>query len=272
MIVSPSDITDERAIVRHALLEWNAVNASQRGLVVLPMSWETHTAPEMGAEPQAIINKRILRDADLLVALFWTRLGTPTSRYPSGSVEEIEEHLAAKRPAMLYFSDRPIRLTSVDQVQHERLLQFRESLKNRGLIETYDDLEQFRESFSRHLQLTLNSGLFRGLLEGVSAGAGATSKSAPSLRSEAQQLLVAASRDSGGGIIRSEFAGGVAIQTNGRVFNEPDNPRSVALWTHALEELEQQGLIRATGFDRGYFEVTQRGYEAADALQDPHSA
>jgi hypothetical protein len=33
----------------------------------------------MGDEPQKIINKRILKDADLLVGIFWTRLGTPTT-------------------------------------------------------------------------------------------------------------------------------------------------------------------------------------------------
>ena len=64
-------------------------------------------APEMGDEPQTIINKRILEDADFLVGIFWTRLGTPTASYASGAVEEIEEHLAAGKPAMLYFSAAP---------------------------------------------------------------------------------------------------------------------------------------------------------------------
>jgi hypothetical protein len=269
MIVSPSDVIEERAIVRHILLEWNAVHASPRGLVVLPMSWDTHTAPEMGAEPQEIINKQILRDADLLVAIFWTRLGTPTSRYPSGSVEEIEEHLAAGRPAMLYFSDRPIRPNSVETTQREQLLRFRESLTRRGLLETYDDLASFREKFSRHLQITLNSEDFRGLLERMIADHAPVVSRTPSLTPEAEQLLREVSHDSSGGIFRIEFAGGVAIQTNGKVLNEPDNPRSVALWTHVLEDLLQQELIRRTRYDGNHFELTLKGFEVADELNAP---
>ena len=59
-----------------------------------PVGWETHSVPELGDRPQAIINRQILRESDLLIAVFWTRIGTATGAHPSGTVEEIEEHLA----------------------------------------------------------------------------------------------------------------------------------------------------------------------------------
>lgn len=71
----------------------------------------------MGDRPQAIINKQLLEQSDLLVAVFWTRLGSPTGATNSGTVEEIEEHLAAKKPTMLYFSSAPVRPDSVDNEQ-----------------------------------------------------------------------------------------------------------------------------------------------------------
>ena len=103
MLASPSDVASERAIVREVLSEWNAAHAERRGLVVLPLGWEVDVAPEMGDAPQNIIDKRILTEADLVIGIFWTRIGTPTSHYASGAVEEIEEHVAAGKHAMLYF-------------------------------------------------------------------------------------------------------------------------------------------------------------------------
>ena len=46
----------------------------------------------MGERAQAIINRQIVKDSDLVVAIFWTRIGTPTGVAQSGMIEEIEEH------------------------------------------------------------------------------------------------------------------------------------------------------------------------------------
>src|SRR5215213_9400835 len=121
MIASPGDVQLERDAVRDVLHEWNSVHGAQRRLLLLPVGWETDVAPEMGDAPQNIINKRILRDADLLIGIFWTRLGTPTASHASGAVEEIEEHVAAGKPAMLYFSTAPAPLDAVDPDQYRAL-------------------------------------------------------------------------------------------------------------------------------------------------------
>jgi len=42
----------------------------------------------MGDRPQAIINKQLVDDADILVAVFWTKLGTATGAAMSGSVAQ----------------------------------------------------------------------------------------------------------------------------------------------------------------------------------------
>src|SRR3990170_3892303 len=93
MIASPSDVVSERNIVREVLYEWNTVNADTRKIVLLPVGWETDTSPTMGERPQSIINKQVLRNCDLLVGVFWTRIGTSTGEHVSGTVEEIEEHI-----------------------------------------------------------------------------------------------------------------------------------------------------------------------------------
>jgi len=67
----------------------------------------SHTLPpEMSGRPQGIINQRLLKECDLLIAAFWTRIGSPAGVAASGTVEEIEEHLAAGKEAMIYFLKR----------------------------------------------------------------------------------------------------------------------------------------------------------------------
>lgn len=258
MIASPGDVQAERDIVREVVHEWNAVNAVRRGIVLLPVGWETDLAPEMGDAPQTIIDKRILKDADLLVGIFWTRIGTPTANYASGAVEEIEEHLAAKKPAMLYFSTAPAALDSVDPDQYKGLKTFRESCKSRGVYDTYSNIGDFRHKLSTGIQMTLNSELFGG--DGT-----APPVVSGDLSADAAKLLKAATAD--GVIMFERFGAGVEVSANGQTFNEDSQPRTVAKWESIVEELEKAGYVKATSDNREVFDVTQAGYAASDAIK-----
>ena len=258
MIASPGDVQAERDIVREVVHEWNAVNAVRRGIVLLPVGWETDLAPEMGDAPQTIIDKRILKDADLVIGIFWTRIGTPTANYASGAVEEIEEHLAAKKPAMLYFSMAPAALDSVDPDQYKGLKSFRDSCKSRGVYETYNNIGDFRHKLSTGIQITLNSELFGGIGSAPRIVSG-------DLSQDAAKLLKAATAE--GVIMFERFGGGVEVSANGQTFNEDSQPRTVAKWESVVEELEKAGLLKATSESREVFEVTQAGYTAADGIK-----
>ncbi|MCL1628273.1 DUF4062 domain-containing protein [Roseibaca sp. V10] len=89
MIASPSDVAKERMLIRETIHEWNDINAKAAKSVFLPVGWETHSAPDLGGRPQDIINKNVLKHCDFLIGVFWTRLGTPTGEFESGTVEEI---------------------------------------------------------------------------------------------------------------------------------------------------------------------------------------
>ena len=118
MIASPNDVSEERQLVRDAIYEWNAIHSKQFGVMLNPVGWETHVAPEMGGRPQEIINKRILEDSDILLGIFWTRLGTETGEYVSGTVEEISRHIASQKLTSIYICDRPIPPSKItDQYQ-----------------------------------------------------------------------------------------------------------------------------------------------------------
>jgi hypothetical protein len=154
-IASPSDVPEERDAVTAAIHQWNALNATQRSAVLLPIRWETHAAPELGDRPQGIINKRILRDCDLLIAVFGCRIGTPTGRAESGTVEEIEEADKGGKVVLLYFSNKPVPPASIDPAQLANLVDFRGKYARRGLVWEFGDPHGLSDLVSRHLTLTM---------------------------------------------------------------------------------------------------------------------
>jgi hypothetical protein len=271
MIASPGDVELERSIVREVVADWNAANAPAAGKILQPVGWETHSAPEMGDRPQSIINKQVLEKSDLLVAIFWTRLGTPTGVAPSGTVEEIEEHIKAGKPAMIYFSNAPVRLDSVDEEQYKALRDFRNECQRRGLIETYETQTDFRNKFARHLATTVNTHPYFAGSEKTAVGLDfseliARKPTRQSLTKEAQELLLEASHDPSGQIVYLHYIGGLMLQTNNRQFVEGNNPRSRALWEGALDELRNAGLVKMLGHKGEIFQLTRSGYELAELL------
>jgi hypothetical protein len=275
MIASPSDVAPERQIARDVIAEWTAVHSADKGAVILPVSWETHSAPEMGDRPQAIINERLLKNCDLLIAIFWTRIGTPTGEEVSGTVEEIEKHIAAGKETMIYFSQAPVRPDSVDPAQYEELKAFKARCQARGLCETYESLQEFREKLSRQLAVTMirltsnqdNVAVDVDLNISTSPPASAPAETL-ALTAAAKKLLKTAAQDKSGTILNVKVFGGAVMQSNGQKLNVQGDARDTARWQSALDELESEGLITAQGYKREIFRLTHAGYEQADRIVD----
>jgi len=125
LIASPGDVSEERDIVARTIQEWNDLRSFERKTVLLPLRWETHSTPELGSRPQAIINRQVVDHCDMLVGVFWTRLGSPTGEAPSGTLEEIDRVGKAGKPVMLYFSRVKADLDAIDLEQFKRLKEFK---------------------------------------------------------------------------------------------------------------------------------------------------
>ncbi len=275
MIASPSDVASERAIVREAIYEWNAVHSERENIVLLPVGWESHSSPEMGGRPQEIINRQTLDKCDLLVGIFGTRIGTDTGEYPSGTIEEIELHIDSGKPAMLYFSKRLGDSDAFDSNQYAKLEELKKDYEKRGLYEIYDGDANFREKFSRQLQIKVNQHKifqFRG--EGINPGLerAESESNIPQLSDEAKVLLKEASQDSYGYIVH-QISNGTVIQRGENRFNDtniiPDqNPRVLARWRAALKELKEADLLEDVKNQGEYFRITHRGYQVADMIEE----
>lgn len=277
MIASPGDVLEERNLIRDILHEWNDVHSIQRNCVLMPVGWETHSAPDLGGPPQALINKNVLEQCDLLIGVFWTRIGTPTGVAESGTVEEIRKHIGAGKPAMVYFSSVPVAPASLEPSQYEALKDFKKWCKNEGLIQHYENLPEFSEKFRKQLQLMIRDNDYLAELLSESSQALMSERSSEDLNAiwmrtlsenklsaEAQELLKAACEGKGGTILSLRFINGQTIQANGRNFVDSGDRRSVARWEAALKQLLDHELVVARGYKNEVFEVTDKGYRLVD--------
>lgn len=151
LLISPSDVAEERDALTKAVGEWNAQIGRGLGTRVELVRWESHAVPDMSAPPQAIINEQLLDGCDLAIAVFWSRIGTPTQEFASGSVEEISRLIERGIRVLVYFSERPVSPTKLDLKQMERLAEVRARFQQQGLLATYSDTAQLCSQVNLHL-------------------------------------------------------------------------------------------------------------------------
>lgn len=151
LIASPSDLLKERQIATEVIQEWNAQHSDAESVVLLPVKWETHAMPQAGIAPQEAINSQLVNKCDILIGMFWTKLGTKTGAADSGTVEEIDRFVGAGKPALLYFSSRPIDPNKIDYAQHKKLKKFREDTYKKALIGTFNQPNKWRPTLLRDL-------------------------------------------------------------------------------------------------------------------------
>jgi hypothetical protein len=87
--------------------------------------------------------------SDILIGMFWSRLGTPTGVAASGTAEEIDRFVAAGKPALLYFSKRTQK--DLDSRQAAKLKKFKAATYKRALIGTFRSTTELKRILLRDL-------------------------------------------------------------------------------------------------------------------------
>jgi len=157
LIASPSDVAEEREIAVSTIQAWNDLNSAERQIVLLPLRWETHSAPEYGRRPQEVINRQVVDHSDLLVGIFWTRVGSPTGSADSGTLEEIERVAGQGKMVMLYFSQVKQDPDRIEPDQLQQLREFKKKTFPKALIETYSTTVEFRDKLAKQLEIQLRT-------------------------------------------------------------------------------------------------------------------
>jgi hypothetical protein len=138
LISSPGDTGEEVAAVKDSLHGWNSSRAEPAGVILLPRHWKSDAVPRLGANSgQGVINKQLVDDADIVIALFDARLGQATAEAVSGTAEEILRAIDAGKHVHVWFSNEPIG-RDADLKQLEALKDFRANLGAHGLLGEYD--------------------------------------------------------------------------------------------------------------------------------------
>lgn len=264
-IASPGDVSQERDEACRAIQSWNAAHSLARSILIEPVRVETHSHAVQGGHPQDLINSQLLDRCDFLVAILWSRLGTPTNTDLSGTVQEIREFSETKGAdrVQIYFCDRDIPTASdLDQVQAVR--NFKDKIKQEGLYTPYSEVSEFGQLFRHQLDLAMNK-----LLEGdefAAASAQATGTQEINFVPEANTILTTAAMAEHTSITLSKRRQGLLLHAGGVLLNIVGNDRSEAKWESGLEQLETYGFVDAVSHERYKFRLTRSGFEFADKL------
>ena len=151
LISCPGDITSEISIIEDAVSQFNAQFSDALGISIRTKHWRKNSFAQSGGKPQALLNEQFVNDCDAAVAIFWTRFGTPTNEYGSGTEEEVEIMLSSGKQVFMYFSDKPLSPSQMNEESYKKVQAFREKYKDRGIYFTYSSDEEFKKLFFAHL-------------------------------------------------------------------------------------------------------------------------
>lgn len=149
MVGSPSDVSFIAEVAVNCIHRWNTLNSNDKHIALVPHHWTSSSFPSLKDSAQKVINNQMVQYSDALIAVFGSRLGSPTKDSISGTVEEIQEHLKVGKQVMVFFCDKIDANADMDQLK--QLQTFRSTIE--GLYEMYSDAADFQHKFSEKLSL-----------------------------------------------------------------------------------------------------------------------
>jgi hypothetical protein len=156
LIATPGDTGDEVAAVTDSLHDWNSARAETAQVIVLPRHWKSDAVPRLGTgSGQGVINEQLVDRADIVIALFDSRLGQATAEAVSGTAEEIQRAIEAGKHVHVWFSNEPIR-RDADLDQLTALRKFRADLEAQGLLGQYEDLNDLAKKVRAAIEDDVN--------------------------------------------------------------------------------------------------------------------
>ena len=150
-VASPTDVAEERDRVDDIANELNTVNARRTGIRLEVLRWERDvSAAAIKEDAQAVVNEQIPQDYDVFVGIFWHKIGSPTRRSESGTVEEYERAKARfdQDPEsvrlMLYFKDSPpLSMDNFDIDQFKKVKDFQQRVEEEVVYRKFMNADDF---------------------------------------------------------------------------------------------------------------------------------
>ncbi|HXF32225.1 MAG TPA: hypothetical protein VN522_11960 [Solirubrobacterales bacterium] len=156
LISAPGDVSEsDIRTVNETIAHWNAGYGREFGSVVVPIHWGANSVAEHGERPQASLNTQLVASADIVVALFWHRLGSETGVAESGTVEEIEEAQEQGAYVGILHCTRDYPQDKIDPEQLQKLAAFFERVRQNSLTLDYGD----DHDLARHVEAIVNRAI-----------------------------------------------------------------------------------------------------------------
>ena len=156
LLAAPLDVTEEQESVAELIDEWNVQHGDTAEARIELMNWRTHAHPEAGKRAQALINRQFADRADIVLAIFWRRFGSPTGKAASGTVEEIERAQRRRKKVMVYFSQRlGFETEPSDSLEQNRIEKFKRRFGRNALYKAYTDGQEFETAVRKDLAFVM---------------------------------------------------------------------------------------------------------------------
>ncbi|MDO7872770.1 MAG: DUF4062 domain-containing protein [Enterococcus casseliflavus] len=145
-IASPGDVAAKRNEVEDTIYRWNVENTDSTKIILMPIRWENNAVPTYthNSSGQSVINKQIVGNSDILVAIFGHKLGSPVDNYESGTIAEIDYfYQNCKGEVGIFFIDEPVPQALTED--YLKVKKYKESITDKGFYGNYskDNIRSF---------------------------------------------------------------------------------------------------------------------------------
>lgn len=108
LISCPGDVSEEIKTIENTVKRFNDTYSDILMIRLNTKHWTKDSYNQSGGKAQDLLNKQFIYDCDAAIAMFWTKFGTPTDEYGSGTEEEIEYMISSGKQVFMYFSEKDV--------------------------------------------------------------------------------------------------------------------------------------------------------------------
>lgn len=158
LVSCPGDVNDVVELVKQVVDQFNETYSAVLAIRLNARHWSKDSYNQSGGKAQELLNKQFIHDCDAAIAVFWTRFGSPTDRYGSGTEEEIEDMLASGKQVFLYFCEKPIKpellLNNNARAQYKKVKTYQQGYaEGKGIYAAYSSDDEFKQKLFAHLSM-----------------------------------------------------------------------------------------------------------------------
>ena len=152
----PGDVEKYLKNVQNAINKYNNEIGMKSTHIIFNLNyWKTDTFPDIGSEPQEVVNKQLTSKCEHCIAVFGTRLGSATKHNVSGTIEEIKLIKKNGGAGMVFFAKSAEDIDKINPEELKKLQEFKNNFK--GLRDEFVDEIDLENKLFKKLKLFAES-------------------------------------------------------------------------------------------------------------------